>query len=167
MDDDNPDVIRIANFNSKDIGNLLGQFRLKFCLIDDYMPIPGSFWGDDEAGLIGDSLFYRQDTPVHSILHETAHYICLDTTRRQDLDTNAASDIAEENAVCYLQVLLARKLNTYGEGQLFADMDRWGYSFRLGSSSRWFYEDAEDAKDWLTAQNLVTESEQIRGNLRS
>ncbi|MEN8665609.1 MAG: hypothetical protein ABF356_11695, partial [Polycyclovorans sp.] len=31
--------------------------------------IPGSYWGDEEAGLIGDRLHVRPDTPVHSLLH--------------------------------------------------------------------------------------------------
>ena len=29
------------------------------------------------------------------------------------------------------------------------DMDDWGYSVRLGSTRRWFDEDATDARSWL------------------
>jgi len=32
---------------------------------------------------------------------------------------------------------------------LFADMDAWGYHFRLGSTRAWFEGDSDDAHDWL------------------
>ena len=38
---------------------------------------------------------------------------------------------------------------------LLADMDAWGYSFRLGSARRWFEEDAADASAWLTQRGLL------------
>ena len=69
--------------------------------------------------------------------------------RRRLLDTNAGSDEAEENAVCYLQILLADEIDSLGRERMFSDMDSWGYSFRLGSSRAWFEEDAEDALGWL------------------
>ena len=31
---------------------------------------PGSYWGDSEAGLRGNALYVRADTPLHSLLHE-------------------------------------------------------------------------------------------------
>ena len=34
-------------------------------------------------------------------------------------------------------------------------MDAWGYSFRLGSSANWFYNDADDALAWLMKYQLV------------
>jgi len=37
-----------------------------------------------------------------------------------------------------------------------ADMDAWGYSFRLGNTASWFDEDAEDARKWLIDKNLLT-----------
>jgi len=33
-------------------------------------------------------------------------------------------------------------------------MDAWGYSFRLGSARRWFFEDADDARGWLVRRGL-------------
>ena len=100
-------------------------------------PIPGSFWGDDEAGLIDNRLYARCDTPLHSILHESCHYICMDDRRRAALHTDAGGDYEEENAVCYLQILLAEKINGYSAEGCMLDMDRWGYSFRLGSARAW------------------------------
>ena len=71
------------------------------------------------------------------------------------LDTDAGSDDAEENAVCYLQILLADEISGFGRKRMFMDMDSWGYSFRLGSSKAWFEHDADDALNWLVNRNLV------------
>jgi hypothetical protein len=38
-----------------------------------------------------------------------------------------------------------------------ADMDAWGYSFRLGSTHAWFEHDAADARAWLVARALLPE----------
>jgi hypothetical protein len=35
-----------------------------------------------------------------------------------------------------------------------ADMDAWGYSFRLGSTRAWFEHDADDARVFLQARGL-------------
>jgi hypothetical protein len=64
--------------------------------------IPGSNFGDSEAGLIGCLIFIRADTPIHSVRHEVCHFICLDASRRANLDTDAEGDNVEEDAVCYL-----------------------------------------------------------------
>ena len=39
---------------------------------------------------------------------------------------------------------------------MMADMDAWGYTFRLGSASAWFERDAEDAREWLLGHGLIT-----------
>ena len=117
--------------------------------------IPSSFWGDCEAGLVGSTLYLRPDTPLHSALHEAAHYVCMDDARRKGLERDAGGDVAEENAVCYLQILWAEALPVVGRERLMADMDAWGYSFRLGSAARWFAEDATDAREWLQSRQLV------------
>ena len=46
----------------------------------------------------------------------------------------------------------------FGRDRMLADMDAWGYSFRLGSSKRWFHEDAEDAQAWLMEHGLIDQS---------
>ena len=117
--------------------------------------IPGSYWGDSEAGLIANKLYARLDTPIHSILHEVCHYICMDQQRRSRLDTNAEGDYDEENGVCYLQILLADELPDMGRERMMQDMDAWGYTFRLGSSKAWFEQDAEDALAWLQRYQLL------------
>ena len=118
-------------------------------------PITGSYWGDTEAGLVGNRLFVRADTPLHSALHEACHYICMDASRRASLHTNAGGDDPEEVAVCYLQVLLADRIANYSREKIFADMDAWGYNFILGSARAWFERDAEDARRWLEQRKLI------------
>ena len=161
-----PAVLRLADIDSSELVKLLARFGLRFRHCADREPIPGSYWGDEEAGLRADNLYARDDTPLHSILHETCHYICLNPARRQLLDTNAGSDEAEENAVCYLQILLADQIDSLGRERMFSDMDSWGYSFRLGSSRAWFEEDAEDALGWLIAHKLVDHHKRPRLRLR-
>jgi hypothetical protein len=76
--------------------------------------------------------------------------------RRANLDRDAGGDDLEESAVCYLQILLADFLPGVGAERLMSDMNAWGYSFRLGSTRRWFEDDASDAREWLMQQGLVT-----------
>jgi hypothetical protein len=37
-------------------------------------------------------------------------------------------------------------------------MDRWGYSFRLGSAKAWFEQDADDAREWLIHFGILDQS---------
>jgi len=117
--------------------------------------IAGSYWGESEAGLIGNKLILRPDTPVHSALHEACHWICADHGRRAALHTDAGGSDLEECAVCYLQILLAERLPGYSRERILADMDAWGYSFRLGSARAWFERDAEDARAWLAQRGWL------------
>lgn len=143
------DVLRIRNTDCTPIVELLNDEGLSVEMIETGRDIPGSHWGDDEAGLIRNTLFARPDTPVHSLLHEGCHYLLMSEERRVNLHTNAGGSATEENAVCYLQILLSDKLPEVGRKRMMADMDSWGYSFRLGSTSAWFAVDAEDAIAFL------------------
>lgn len=82
----------------------------------------------------------------------------MDEQRRANLHRDAGSNDCEEAAVCYLQIVLADYLPGVGSERLVQDMDSWGYSFRLGSTARWFAEDAGDAFDWLVDQRLLEKS---------
>lgn len=137
------------------LDGLLGRYGMTLVTVAADAPIPGSHWGEPEAGLVGNRLYVRPDTPVHSALHEACHFICMDDARRSTLHTDAGGDVAEENGVCFLQILLADHLQDMGRGRMFADMDAWGYSFRLGSSRAWFEHDAEDARQWLFGHGLI------------
>ncbi len=147
-------VLMLGDIDFDQLSQLLARYQLQLILVDANN-IPGSFWGDEEAGLIGNRLYARIDTPIHSILHESCHFVCMDEQRRSQLDTDAEGDYAEENAVCYLQILLADELPAIGHERIMQDMDAWGYSFRLGSAQAWFEQDAEDALDWLRQHRLV------------
>lgn len=117
--------------------------------------IEGSYWGESEAGLVDNRLLLRPDTPVHSALHEACHWICADSGRRAAMHTDAGGDDLEECAVCYLQIELAARLPGYSRERMLADMDAWGYSFRLGSARAWFERDAGDARAWLAQRGLL------------
>jgi hypothetical protein len=134
---------------------LLARYGLHLRRVDDGAPIPGSYWGEPEAGLIGDCVHARDDTPVHSLLHEAAHLIVMPDERRAAIHTNASDSIAEEDATCALQILLADELAGVGRARLMDDMDAWGYTFRLGSARAWFEHDAEDAFANLIERGLL------------
>lgn len=134
---------------------LLARYFLQLNWLENDAQIPGSWFGAPEAGIIKNQLYIRQDTPIHSALHESCHYVCMDAIRRAELNTDAAGGYDEENGVCYLQILLADYLPGMGQKAMMADMDEWGYTFRLGSARRWFEEDAEDAQQWLLHHKLI------------
>ena len=50
---------------------------------------------------------------------------------------------------------------------MLADMDAWGYSFRLGSARRWFETDADDAKAWLIGHGLVDSEDRPTWHIRT
>jgi hypothetical protein len=145
---------------------LLAGYGLDLRLVAAAAPIPGSYWGESEAGLQGNVLFARLDTPLHSILHEAAHYVCMSPERRAGLDRDAGGDDSEEGAVCYLQILMADALGGIARQQLYDDMDRWGYSFRLGCARNWFEQDAADARRWLIERGLIDDRQRPTGALR-
>ena len=137
------------------LAQLVSRYGLRIAHVTPEDPIPGSFWGDSEAGLVGNTLYLRDDTPLHSALHEASHYICMTPQRRNGLHTDAGGDYAEENAVCYLQILLAGQFPGVGRRRMQQDMDNWGYTFRLGSAAAWFEQDAADAFEWLLQRHII------------
>ena len=105
---------------------LLDRYGLQLQLVAPDEVIPGSYWGEREAGLIGATVFARLDTPLHSVLHESAHFICMTPERRAGLDTDAGGDDAEEER----GVLPADHLGGFAaEGRPRAHVPRHG---RLG-----------------------------------
>ena len=159
-------VITCAELPEMALQQLLTPYDLEVIEIPDTETLPGSFWGDPEAGLIANRLYVRPSTPVQSALHEACHYICMDSERRRQLHTDAGGGYDEENGVCYLQILLAGRLAGMTSNRMMQDMDSWGYSFRLGSTRAWFERDAEDAKDWLIQHQLLDQAGQPSWQLR-
>jgi hypothetical protein len=153
--DDTADVLRLASIDPGDVRALLARDGLTLKRVADGAQIPGSYWGESEAGVIGHAVYARADTPVHSLLHEACHLIVAPAGKRANIHTDASDSQAEEDATCYLPIVLADSLPGVGSTRILADMDRWGYTFRLGSARAWFERDAEDAHAWLVARNLL------------
>lgn len=148
-------VVLLAALPRDSVAELLAAYGAELVEIGADAAIPGSYWGDAEAGLIRDAVYVRSDTPAHSFLHELAHYVCMDGARRAALATDAGGTDDEESAVCYLQVLLAERLPGFGKARCLADMNAWGYSFREGSAQAWLVGDGTHARAWLERHGLV------------
>lgn len=157
-----PAVLTVSALPAGALDALLTPLGLRRQPVADGAEIPGSYWGESEAGLIGNCLYLRADTPVHSALHEACHWLLADEQRRAGLHTDAGGTDTEENAVCYLQCLLAERLDGYSRARCFADMDAWGYHFILGSAAAWFAGDSADAqallreRGWLPAVDAAS-----------
>lgn len=148
-------VLTLDQIDPQPLRELLAAHGLVLEHVADGAAIPGSYWGEPEAGLIGCRVFVRSDTPVHSALHEACHLIVQPPERRALVHTDATDSVAEEDATCYLQIVLADALPGVGSARLMQDMDRWGYTYRLGSTRAWFEHDAEDARLWLQQRGLL------------
>ncbi len=148
-------MLTLGDIDDDDARALLARHGLTLVRVPAGEPIAGSYWGAPEAGVIGHAVYARDDTPVHSLLHEACHLIVKPADQRAGVHTDASDSVAEEDATCLLQILLADALPGVGRDRLMADMDAWGYTFRLGSARAWFERDAEDARAWLVARGLL------------
>ncbi len=164
--DPEPPVLRLNSIDRMPLYLLLARYGMELRLVAPQEDIPGSYWGESEAGLVGAILYARLDTPLHSVLHEVSHYICMSAERRAGLVRDAGGDDAEECAVCVLQVLLAGELAAVGSARMLDDMDAWGYTFRLGSARRWFEEEAGDARIWLRRAGVLDAGDRPTGATR-
>lgn len=149
-------MLTLADIAFADASALLARYGLELVRVADGEPIPGSYWGDSEAGIIASTVYVRDDTPVHSMLHEACHLIVLPPQRRAAVHTDATDSIEEEDAVLVLQTVLAEALLPgSGRERMYADMDAWGYTFRLGSAKAYVEQDAETSWQWLAERGLV------------
>lgn len=148
-------VLTCGEVDHAELEQLVRRYGMTLSIAPDGAPIPGTYWGEPEAGIRQLEVWIRSDTPVHSLLHEMCHTVCAAPERRAALDTDAGGDDLEENGVCYLEIVLADEIPGVGAERIQADMDRWGYSFRLGSTRAWFEGDAEEARAWLETEGIV------------
>jgi hypothetical protein len=148
-------VVRSSDIGFEAPSALLARHGLELVRVADNAAIPGSYWGEPEAGVIASRVYARADTPMHSLLHEACHLLVADPARRAAIHTDASDSLEEEDATCYLQIVLADAVPGFGRARALADMDAWGYSFRLGSARAWFERDAEDARAFLEARSLL------------
>lgn len=148
-------MLRVGQDPHSSLVDLTRRYGVELLQCAADSPPPGSYWGESEAGLRGNLLYVRADTPLHSLLHELSHFVCMTPARRAALDRDAGGDDEEESAVCYLQILLADQLPMLGQARMLADMDAWGYTFRLGSARAWFERDADDARALLSRERII------------
>jgi hypothetical protein len=153
-----PDVLRVGVVAHASVVGLTQKYGVELRQLATGETLPGSYWGESEAGLRANILYVRADTPLHSLLHELSHYVCMTPARRAGLDRDAGGDDDEECAVCYLQILLAEELPMLGRDRMLEDMDAWGYTFRLGSSRQWFEQDAAEACIWLRHNGVIDDN---------
>lgn len=150
------EVVRVGELEPGSLEKLLDPWGIEVAWVADAEEIPSSYFGDCEAGIRGSTVFVRRDTPVHSALHEAFHLVCAGGERRATINGDAGDgDFIEEIAVCYLQLLVADQLAGFDFARACADMDAWGYTFRVGSALEWFRTDAEDAIEWLARRGLL------------
>lgn len=162
-----PDVLRVGPAADASLHSLAARFGARLVQLAPGESLPGSYWGECEAGLRGDSVYVRADTPLHSFLHELSHFVCMSAQRRSGLDRDAGGDDEEECGVCFLQILLADELPALGRERMLLDMDAWGYTFRLGSARDWFMQDAADACIWLTRNGVLDEGRRLTFRVRT
>lgn len=148
-------VVPFAALDRTEVETLLAAYGARLVEVPAGAAIPGSYWGEAEAGLVGNAVYVRADTPAHSLLHELCHYVCMDAARRAALATDAGGTDDEECGVCYLEVLLASRFTGFGAERCLSDMDAWGYSFREGSVRDWLAGDGAFACAWLLAHDLI------------
>jgi len=159
-------VVLLTELERSEVDDLLAGYRATLAVVAPNDSIPGSYWRDSEAGLVGNCVYVRADTPAHSLLHELCHYICMTAERRATLATDAGGSDEEECGVCYLQVLLAQRFRGFGAERCLSDMDAWGYSFREGSARAWFAGDGVHAREWLLEHGLIDAQQRATLTLR-
>ena len=86
------EVLRLKDVELRPLAQLFARYGLQLVMLPAGVPIPGSYWGESEAGLRGERLLVRPDTPVHSVLHEGSHFVCMNPPRRAALDRDAGGD---------------------------------------------------------------------------
>jgi hypothetical protein len=159
-------ITALRELDPEPVAASVSRYGARLVVVPDGAPIPHTYWGAPEAGLAGEDIYVRSDTPAHSLLHELGHYVCMSAARRRALVRDAGGDADEECAVCYLQILLAEGLPGFGREKALDDMDAWGYSFREGSARAWWRGDARYARAWLMQHGLIDANGRVTWRLR-
>ena len=63
-------MLTLADIDVDAVATVLAHYGLALRQVADDLDIPGSYWGAPEAGIIGEKVYVRNDTPLHSLLHE-------------------------------------------------------------------------------------------------
>ncbi len=157
----------LKNIQISALRPLFDRYRLNLEKVGISNDIPYSFWGAPEAGRYQSTLYVRDDTPVHSLLHEACHFICMPPEQRTIDSHDAGGSALIENACCFPQLVLSDHIPGFNKAIHLHDMNTWGYNFRLGSAACWFYADSDDASQWLIAHTIIDNQFQPTWQLRS
>jgi len=158
---------RLKNTQITKLRPVFDRYQLDLQQVAISEAIPYSFWGAPEAGRYQSTLYIREDTPIHSLLHEACHFICMSPEQRRADTHDAGGSALIENACCFLQLVLSDHIPNFNQAIHLHDMNTWGYNFRLGSAARWFYADSDDARQWLISHNIIDNQSQPTWQLRS
>ena len=77
------DVLRVGTVAHASLSGLARRYGAELRQLAPGETVPGSYWGESEAGLQASVVYVRADTPLHSLLHELSHYVCMAPGRRQ------------------------------------------------------------------------------------
>ena len=106
--------------------------------------------------MIGATVYARADTPVHSLLHEAGHLIVLPPERRAARAYRRHRfGRRRRRGLRAAGRCSATRCRASAATRVLADMDAWGYTFRLGSARAYVEHDAADAWRWLREHGLV------------
>src|SRR3546814_6813027 len=74
------EVLRLRDISFVDVATLLARYDLHLERVADDAPIPGSYWGDCEAGLIGATVHARSEehtSDLQSLMRISYAVFCL------------------------------------------------------------------------------------------
>ena len=76
-------MLTVANLPAQALQDLLHTYSILVESVANGEVIPGSFWGDSEAGIIRDTLYVRPETPVHSAVAMNSTRMPVETMTRK------------------------------------------------------------------------------------
>jgi len=117
------DVLLVNAIDRLPLEVMLDRYGLAFVLAAPEEVIPGSYWGEREAGLMGSRSSPGSTRRCIRCCTGRAISSACRPSGRAGLDTDAGGDDAEENAVCYLQILIGGRA---AECRERADVPRYG-----------------------------------------
>lgn len=126
------------------------------CVVDGEL-IFGSFWGDEEVGIIGIIVYVCGDMLVYLLLYEVCYLIVLLLECCVVVYIDVIDLIEEEDVICYLQIVLVDVFLGVGCDWLMVDMDVWGYLFWFGLICVWFEQDVENVCQFLFDWQFLVE----------
>src|SRR5690625_8003398 len=91
-------VLRLDELPPGAAENLLQRYGLNLQTVAEGQPIPGTFWGEPEAGIIGGTVAARPDTAGQSLPHEAGHPPARTPVRRPHIPTGPRRDQPNHHA---------------------------------------------------------------------